>query len=84
MFISGLIRDFGSYLHSGEPDLFADRVSFAQADFWATTAEVDEFFHTMMEALNTLLANEPGEGRRRRKLTTVLVPRAQPEMKEEQ
>lgn len=55
----------------------ADQVSFAQADFWATTAEVDEFFHAFMGALTPLLSNTAGDGRRRRKLTTVLVPRAE-------
>lgn len=77
VFSSGLIRDFAAYLQTGQPDLVADRVSFAQADFWATTAEVDEFFHTFMGALTPLLSNTAGDGRRRRKLTTVLVPRAE-------
>lgn len=75
VFSSGLIRDFDTYLHSGTPDLHEDRVTFAQADFWATTAETDEFFETVMVAMQKLLANQAGEGRRRRKLTTVLVPR---------
>ncbi len=77
VFSSGLIRDFAAYVQAGEPDLAADRVSFAQADFWATTAEVDEFFRALMGALTPLLSNTAGEGRRRRKLTTILVPRAE-------
>lgn len=77
VFSSGLIRDFATYVQAGDPDLAADRVSFAQADFWATTAEVDEFLHAVMGALTPLLSNTAGGGRRRRKLTTVLVPRAE-------
>ena len=75
MFTSGVIRDFGTYVSAGEHDLVEDRVSFAQADFWATASEVDEFFDTVMGALRALMGNEQGQGRRRRVLTTVLLPR---------
>lgn len=75
VFTSGLIRDFDEYVGAGNPDLFADQVSFAQADFWATNDEVDAFFATLMEALASLRTNGPGTGRRKRKLTTVLIPK---------
>ncbi|MDH6679349.1 DNA-binding transcriptional ArsR family regulator [Rhodococcus sp. LBL1] len=75
VFISGLIRDFDAYLGTGTPDLAADQVSFAQADFWATDSEVEEFGQAMMAALRNVLDNQPREGRRRRALTTVLIPR---------
>lgn len=78
VFTSGLIRDFGEYLRDDGRDLAADRVSFAQADFWATDEEVDEFTDALMEALIAVRAHGPGEGRRRRKLTTILVPRPEP------
>lgn len=77
VFTSGLIRDFGDYLRSGETDLYADRVSFAQATFWATDAEVDAFGRALMAALDDLLANDATSQRRRRTLSTVLVPRGQ-------
>ncbi|MBM9463796.1 helix-turn-helix domain-containing protein [Aeromicrobium sp. YIM 150415] len=79
VFTSGLIRDFGEYLGGDGRDLAADRVSFAQADFWATDEEVDELTGALMEALVAVRAHGPGEGRRRRKLTTILVPRPEPE-----
>ena len=79
VFVSGLISDFGAYLHDGAPELVRDRVSFAQASFWATADEVDEFLESFMPALLKLVANEPGKGRRRRTLTTVLVPRPESE-----
>lgn len=74
VFISGVISDFDEYIHTGAPDLVADQVSFAQADFWATNDEVDAFVATLMGALGDLRTNGPGMGRRRRKLTTVLIP----------
>lgn len=75
LFVSGVIRDFGSYVRQGEHDLVADRVNFAQANFWATTAEVDVFFDTVMEALRELMSNDQGQGRTLRALTTVMIPR---------
>lgn len=75
VFTSGLIRDFGDYLQVGDPDLYADRVSFAQASFWASDEEIDEFGRALMSALRDLLTNDPAPERRRRTLTTVLMPR---------
>lgn len=75
VFTSGLIRDFDDYLDAGDPDLYADRVSFAQASFWASDEELDVFGRALMAALTDLLANGPGPGRRRRILSTVLIPR---------
>lgn len=75
VFTSGVIRDFAAYLASGDGDLHADRVSFAQAPFWASDAEVDAFARALMEALTPLLGNAPSPERRRRILTTVLLPR---------
>lgn len=75
VFTSGLIHDFDAYIHGDTPDLDRDRVSFAQADFWATTGEIDAFLATMMTGLQSLMANAPSGERRQRKLTTVLVPR---------
>ena len=79
MFASGVIRDFSTYVQHGEHDLVEDRVSFAQANFWATTTEVDAFFDTVMGALSELMSHEQGQGRTRRVLTTVLVPRPERE-----
>lgn len=75
VFTSGLIRDFDDYVQAGEPDLHADRVSFAQASFWADDDEIDAFGHALMAALEGLLGNAPAPGRRRRTLTTVILPR---------
>ena len=75
VFTSGVIRDFDDYLKAGDPDLHDDRVSFAQASFWASDDEIDEFGNALMAALEGLLANAPAPERRRRTLSTVLMPR---------
>ncbi|WP_400159765.1 helix-turn-helix domain-containing protein [Arthrobacter sp. BPSS-3] len=74
VFSTGLIRDFGAYVHGAPPDLPADRVNFAQADFWATPEEVDTLLQTVLKELVSLRSNGPGGGRRKHKLTTVLLP----------
>lgn len=75
VFTSGLIRDFGDYLQADTPDLHADRVTFAQASFWASNEEVDRFAQALMTALKDMLGNDPTPERRRRTLSTVLMPR---------
>ncbi|WP_430591843.1 helix-turn-helix domain-containing protein [Humidisolicoccus flavus] len=77
VFTSGLINDFSEYVHAGAPNLHADRVSFAQAGFWASNDELDEFGRDLMAALEKLLANSQAPGRRRRVLSTVIMPREQ-------
>lgn len=74
VFTTGLIQDFDSYLHGDNVDLTEDRVSFAQADFWASTEEIDTFFNTFMQAIQPLLSNGPGEGRRQHSLATIFLP----------
>lgn len=75
VFASGVIRDFGDYLDQGVPNLAKDQVSFAQADFWATDTEVEVFSQAVMTALRPLMANTAGHNRRRRALTTIMIPR---------
>ena len=80
VFTTGLIGDFSAYIRDGDrPDLTEDRVNFTQASFWATQAEVDTFLDTVSQALQNLLGNQPGGKRRRRTLTTVLIPRPEGE-----
>ncbi len=76
VFTSGLINDFGRYLGDEPRDLQADRVSFAQASFWASDEEMDELGEVLMTAIQRLLNNETSPTRRRRTLSTVLMPTA--------
>lgn len=75
VFTSGTIRDMDAYLHAGTPDLVEDRVNFAQADFWASDEEIDEFLGTVTDALLQLRTNLRQADRRPRRLTTLLMPR---------
>lgn len=74
IFVSGVIRDFSQYLAIGQPDLEDDRVSFGQASFWADDTEVDAFGQALMGLIGGLMTNEATAGRRRRTLTTILMP----------
>jgi DNA-binding transcriptional ArsR family regulator len=78
VFTSGTIRDMDAYLHAGTPDLVEDRVNFAQADFWASDEEIDEFLGTVTDALQQLRTNPRQADRRPRRLTTILMPRDTP------
>lgn len=75
VFASGLIRDFADYVAPSGIDLAADRVSFAQAAFWASDDEVDALGTALMAALEGVLGNDAAPHRRRRVLSTVLLPR---------
>jgi len=74
VFVSGLISEFGRYATRSDRDLAADQVSFAQAGFWASDAEMAEFGSAMMAALTPFLSLEQTPERRRRTLATVVIP----------
>lgn len=82
VFSTGLIQDFDNYVHGENVDLTEDRVSFAQADFWANTEEIDTFFNGLMQAVQPLLSNGPGEGRRQHSLATIFLPQQDAKKKE--
>ncbi|MDN5683531.1 helix-turn-helix domain-containing protein [Corynebacterium glyciniphilum] len=82
VFTSGTIRDMDAYLHAGSPELVDDRVNFAQADFWASDEELDDFLGSVTEALLRLRQNTQRDGRRPRRLTTILMPRDTPGQEE--
>lgn len=82
VFTSGTIRDMDAYLHAGSPELVDDRVNFAQADFWASDEELDDFLGSVTEALLRLRQNTQRDDRRPRRLTTILMPRDTPGQEE--
>lgn len=84
VFASGLIQDFGLYLQTGKADLYNDKVSFAQASFWASDKEVDEFSSALTSKLEELMSNHATPSRRRRTLSTVLLPRAEGETEDDE
>lgn len=75
-FLGTLIDAFGAYLDVGPPDFVADGVGYRQVPLWLTDEEFTEVARAMREALLPSLHNSPAEGRRRRLITTIVMPDA--------
>lgn len=74
-FVLTLVQDYSDYVHKRAPiDMLADRTGYTEVDFYATTAELDEFSLALNTALMKLMGNEAGNGRSRRKLAIVSQP----------
>ncbi|MBK8906285.1 MAG: helix-turn-helix domain-containing protein [Anaerolineaceae bacterium] len=70
-----LVQDFADYVTKNAPvDMLADRTGYTEISFYANTAELDEFQVAINTAVMKLLANQPGNGRSRRKLAVVSQP----------
>lgn len=74
-----LVQDYADYVtavfaQNKALDMLADRTGYTEVSFFATTAELDTFQAEINAAVMKLLANEPGNGRQRRKLAIVSQP----------
>ena len=74
-----LIHDFNAYVSAAEDeqgglDFVADRVGYREVYLNATSEELDAAIGAINAALLPLLKNEPGNGRRKYKLATILHP----------
>ena len=80
IFVGTLLTDFAAYLEDPDADVAADRVGYRQVPLWLTDEEVDELAEELGEVVRRRASFEPTGGRRRRILSTVLVPddRARP------
>jgi hypothetical protein len=78
-FVAGLLADFDRYLDRGDADLARDLVGYRQAAMYLSDAELLELLRDLADVLAPRLANEPGPGRQRRLLTTVLMPADRPD-----
>jgi hypothetical protein len=78
VFASGLLADFDRYVaraaQNGGPDPAEDRVGYRQVAVWVTDEEFDEMAGELRDVLSRRMANGPGDGRRRRLVTTVHLP----------
>jgi DNA-binding transcriptional ArsR family regulator len=74
MFLAGLLGDFGRYLDSEQVDFVADGVGYRQVPLELTDQEFAELAGRLSAAIAPVLANRPGQGRRRRMLTTIVMP----------
>lgn len=73
-FVATLLADFDRYLERGDVDLARDGVGYAQAGLWLTDEEFAELVADLSAVLAARTGNRPAEGRRRRLLSTVLLP----------
>ena len=75
-FVAALLADFDRYLDrsGGTPDLLRDGVGYRQAAMWLTDEEFGSLLDELRAAVASRMENGPAAGRRRRVLSTVLLP----------
>jgi hypothetical protein len=78
VFVAGLLADFDRYLDAGIPDVLRDGLSYGTAAVWLTDEEYRQLLREIALLLQPRLANVPGPGRRRRLISSVLMPAPDP------
>jgi hypothetical protein len=73
-FVAGLLGDFDRYLDGGDPELARDLVGYRQAAAHLSDAETEELLEELRAVVQPRLENAAAPGRRRRLLTTILIP----------
>lgn len=73
-FVASLLADFGRWLDRGDVDAGRDGVGYSQAALWLDDEEFAEFLAEVRELVGRRMANQPEGERRRRLLSTVLLP----------
>jgi hypothetical protein len=73
-FVAGLLAEFDRYLDRPERNFARDGVSYRQIGLWLDDGELTELLTDLRAVLLARAGNQPGSGRRRRMLTTVLLP----------
>lgn len=73
-FLGALVADFATYLENSDLDLVADRVGYRQVPLWLSDSEFDEMTSAMAAIVQGYLDREPASDRRRRLLTTIVMP----------
>ena len=73
-FVAALLAQFDAYVDAGPVDLERDAGGYRQAAFHATDDEARALAAAVRDAVRPFLEAEPAPGRRRRLLTTVLLP----------
>lgn len=75
-FVAALLADFDRYLDRAgiTPDLARDGVGYRQLGVWLSDGEYAAFLADLRALLLARARNEPGGGRRRRIVSTVLLP----------
>lgn len=73
-FLGTLIDSFGAYLDEGPTDFVTDGVGYRQVPLWLTDEEFADVASALREAVRPALDNIPAPGRRRRLITTIVMP----------
>ena len=73
-FVGALLADFGRYLDRGDVDVVRDGVGYRQAALWLDDEEFAAFVADLREVVGRRLELTPGGERRRRLVSTVLLP----------
>ena len=76
-FVSVLLGQYGEYLNRDTFDLVADGVGYRQAPIYATDEEFQEFAKKLAAVLMEAY-QRPREGRKRRWVTTIIMPATEP------
>ncbi|MGB3352843.1 MAG: helix-turn-helix domain-containing protein [Mycobacterium sp.] len=74
VFVATLLVHFNRYLDGPDVDVVRDRASFSQVALWLTDEELDQMRSEIVEAISNRLSHKSSPGRRRRMLTTILMP----------
>ncbi|WP_020672484.1 helix-turn-helix domain-containing protein [Amycolatopsis nigrescens] len=74
VFVAGIAGDFDRYLERADIDPVRDGIAFRQAALWLDDNEFGEFLTRFGELLARYGEHEPGRGRTRRILSTILMP----------
>ncbi len=75
-FLGTLISNYAAYLEPGDPDLVADRVGYQQVPLWLTDDEFDDMAVELRSAVRSRLDNQSRPDRRRRLITSIVMPDA--------
>jgi DNA-binding transcriptional ArsR family regulator len=73
-FVISLLNEFGNYLRRDKLDLIGDGVGYRQVPLYLSDAEFMQLTMELNHAVLGYVQNQPGEGRKRRLLSTIVMP----------
>lgn len=76
-FVARLLGDYDRYLERGDVDLGRDRVAYRQAGLYLSDEETDDVLAEIRSVVARHAQKRPAPGRRRRLLSTIIVPAAE-------